>query len=544
VPAEHPSDLQRLVANHGRAFGLSGARAPRRPWLPPLAATYELGRLPRPTHDLSIVLGVRDEPARQLQALATFEPDTDGGLLILGTGGAGKTVALRSIAISAGLAAESSGHPVEVHALDFAGRGLDALEPLPHVGSVIAGDDTERVTRLLRTLRERIDQRAVDFAAVRAASLPEYRRSASDGASTSRIIVLLDSYPGFQAMHERIEAGRWLDLFTRLVADGRQVGVHVVITADRRTSVPMALVSSLPKRLVLRLSSDEEYSNAGEPTGILSAKSPPGRAMVDGQEVQIAVLGGSANGERQAAAILQLSSRLRDGGMITAPGVGVLPDELRRESLGASSRPDHLVFGLGDSDLAPRALPLERGHVLVTGPPRSGKTTALATIAQAAAAARLPTFHVHVRPTALGHAPFWGKVARGPDDGAQLLQRVADAVPQLGKRVVIVVDDVGELADTEADSALLELLRLSREHPVTIVAALDNTVARRQYSGVIPEMRKDGMALLLQPDTDNDGDIAGVVLPRRTRGAWPEGRGYLATRGTAELVHVALPDPW
>jgi DNA segregation ATPase FtsK/SpoIIIE, S-DNA-T family len=544
VPADHPSDLQRLVANHGRAFGVSGVRAPRRPWLPPLAASYELGRLPRAANDHSIVLGVRDEPARQLQALASFHPDTDGGLLILGTGGSGKTVALRSIAISAGLAAEASGRPVEVHAVDFAGRGLDVLEGLPHVGSVIAGDDTERVTRLLRTLRERIDRRAVDFAAVSAASLPEYRRSAPDGASTSRIIVLLDSYPGFQAMHERIEGGRWLDLFTRLVADGRQVGVHFVITADRRTSVPMALVGSLPKRLVLRLSSDEEYSNAGEPTGIISVKSPPGRAIFDGQEVQLAVLGGSANGERQAAAIAQLAARLVDGGMSAAPEVGVLPDELRRGSLGASATPDRLVFALGDADLAPRALSLERGHVLVTGPPRSGKTTALATIGQAAAAARLPTFHVHVRPTPLGHAPFWGKVARGAEDGAQLLERVADVVPQLGKRLVIVVDDIGEMADSEADTALLELLRLSREHPLTIVAAVDNTVARRQYSGVIPEIRKDGVAVLLQPDTDNDGDVAGVVLPRRTGGAWPEGRGYFATRGTVELVQVALPDPW
>jgi DNA segregation ATPase FtsK/SpoIIIE, S-DNA-T family len=544
VPPDHPSDLQRLVANNRRAFALSGAATPRRPWLPSLPASYELGRLPRPKDDLSIVLGVRDEPGRQLQALASFRPDTDGGLIVLGTGGSGKTVALRSIAISAGLAAEASGHPVEVHAVDFAGRGLDVLEGLAHVGSVIAGDDTERVTRLLRTLRERIDQRAVDFAAVRAASLPEYRRSAPDGTTTSRIIVLLDSYPGFQAMHERIEAGRWLDLFARLVADGRQVGVHFVITADRRTSVPMALVSALPQRLVLRLSSDDEYSNAGEPTGILSATSPPGRAIVAGQEVQIGVLGGSANGERQAAAIAQLAVRLRDGGMTAAPGVGVLPDELRREVLATTSTPEQLVFGMGDADLAPRALSLARGHVLVTGPPRCGKTTALATIAQSAAAARLPVFHVHVRPTALGHAPFWGKVARGPEDGAALLERVAEAVPQLGKRVVIVVDDLGELVDGAADDALLELLRLGREHPVTIVASCDNTAARRQYSGTIPEIRKDGLALLLQPDTDNDGDIAGVVLPRRTRGAWPEGRGYLAERGTAELVQVALPEPW
>ena len=108
----------------------------------------------------------------------------------------------------------------------------------------------------------------------------------------------------------------------------------------------------------------------------------------------------------------------------------------------------------------------------------------------------------------------------------------------------MVVDDLGELCDTEADTALAELLRLAREHPITVIAAVDNTVARRQYSGAIPEMRKDGLAVLLQPDTDNDGDLVGVTLPRRTTGAWPEGRGFLAERGAAELIHVALPDPW
>jgi S-DNA-T family DNA segregation ATPase FtsK/SpoIIIE len=77
---------------------------------------------------------------------------------------------------------------------------------------------------------------------------------------------------------------------------------------------------------------------------------------------------------------------------------------------------------------------------------------------------------------------------------------------------------------------------------VTIVASVDNTVARRQYTGVIPEMRKDGVAVLLNPDPDTDGDLVGVALPRRTRGALPEGRGYLAQRGSAELVQVALPD--
>ena len=453
VPPDHPSDLQRLVVAHRGAFGLLGAPAPRRPWLPSLAHSYSLGLLPASRSDSSILLGVNDLPARQIQSLASFRPDADGGLIILGTGGAGKTVALRTVAVSAGLVAEASGEPVEVHALDFAGRGLDVLEDLPHVGSVISGDDTERVTRLLRTLRERIDRRVVEFAAVRASSLPEFRRNHPGGGDTARVLVLLDSYPGFQAVHEKIEAGRWLDLFTRLVADGRQVGVHFVITADRRSSVPMSIVSAIPRKLVLRLANDDEYMNAGEPVGILSQHSAPGRGMMDGIEVQIAVLGGSANGERQAEEIARLGRRLRANGVAAAPRVGTLPIELRRSSLAVPSTPERLVFAIGDDDLAPRALPLDAGHAIVAGPPRSGRTSALATLAQAGVAAGLALFHVHARPTPLAHAPFWAKVARGPDDGARLIRRLAQVAPKLGRRALIVCDDFHELCDTDADDA-------------------------------------------------------------------------------------------
>ena len=202
----------------------------------------------------------------------------------------------------------------------------------------------------------------------------------------------------------------------------------------------------------------------------------------------------------------------------------MLPDELRREALAVPVDARSGSCSRSATATSRRArLTLAQGHVLVTGPPRSGKTTTLATIAQAASAARLPLFHVHVRPTPLGHAPFWGKVARGATDGAALLERVVQALPKLGKRVVVVVDDLDELADTEADTALTELLRLAREHPVTVIAAVDNTVARRQYSGAIPEMRKDGIAVLLNPDPDTDGDLVGVALPRRARGALPRG---------------------
>lgn len=543
IPADHPSDLQRLVTTHQAAFDASGLRSPRRPWLPSLAHSYSLGMLPAPTSDEAILLGVSDLPARQIQSLAYFRPDTDGGLIVLGAGGSGKTVALRSLAVSAGLAAERSGEPVEVYALDFAGRGLDVLEDLPHVGSVINGDDTERVTRLLRSLRERIERRSVDFAAVRASSLPEYRRNRPGAPDRARIIVLLDSYPGFASLHEKIEAGRWLDAFARLVADGRQFGVHFVVTGDRRLAIPSSVFNSIPRRVVLRLSSDDEYANAGETAGILSGTSPPGRAIIDGTEVQIGVLGGSGGGERQAAEIAALAGRLAAAGVRPAPPVGTLPLEIRRAALGVAPAAESLVIGVGDTELAPLLLPLDQGHVVVAGPARSGRTSTLATISQSAAAAGFPLFHLHVRPTPLSSATFWAKTARGGPDGAVLLRRIVEVGERFGRRVLVVCDDMHELFDTEADDALVEVLRAARDLPITVVVATENQAGRRQYSGAMPDVRKDGVGMLLQPDTENDGDLLGVPLPRRTQRNWPEGRGYFVCRGTVELAQIALPDP-
>src|SRR4051794_41917261 len=57
---------------------------------------------------------------------------------------------LRSIGASLAIAATP--RELHIYGLDFASRGLQALEALPHCGPVIAGDDEERVVRLLNRL--------------------------------------------------------------------------------------------------------------------------------------------------------------------------------------------------------------------------------------------------------------------------------------------------------------------------------------------------------------------------------------------------------
>ena len=435
------------------AFGLSGAPAPRRPWLPSLAASYELGRLPRPQRrpvDRARrprragppAAGARRLPPRHRRRAADRSAPAAPARR-------SRCAASRS---APGWPPRPAGSPVEVHAVDFAGRGLDVLDGLPHVGSVIAGDDTERVTRLLRTLRERIDQRAVDFAAVRAASLPEYRRNAPDGAADEpdhRAPRQLPRLPGDARAHRGRPLARPVHPPRRRRSPGRRalrdhrrssdVGADGArqLAAQAPRAAPVERRRVRQRRRAGRDPVGEEPGRAGDrrrPGGADRRARRIGQRRAPGRRHRRA--GGAAAGRRDGGGAGRRRAARR-----AAPGGARHGVDARSASCSPSATPTW----------RPRALSLDRGHVLVTGPPRSGKTTALATIAQSAAAARLPVFHVHVRPTPLGHAPFWGKVARGPEDGAQLLERVAEAVPQLGKRVVVVVDDIGELADTEAD---------------------------------------------------------------------------------------------
>ncbi len=209
----------------------------------------------------------RDIPDEQRQDVAWFRPDTDGHLAIYGTGGSGKTVTLRTLAAVAGITPR--GGPVDVYGLDFAGGGLRMLESLPHVGSIVSGDDVERVVRLMRMLREQLESRAKRYADVNASTISEYRAIAS-APDERRILLLVDGYPAFRADFEQSAAtAPWYGVFQDLVSEGRQLGIHVAITADRPGSVPTSVSASIQKRVVLRLTDEQGYGMLDEPKDIL-----------------------------------------------------------------------------------------------------------------------------------------------------------------------------------------------------------------------------------------------------------------------------------
>jgi S-DNA-T family DNA segregation ATPase FtsK/SpoIIIE len=199
-------------------------------------------------------------------------------------------------------------------------------------------------------------------------------------------------------------------------------------------------------------------------------------------------------------------------------------------------------LGLGGDAAGPVTADVFRGagRLLVAGPARSGRSTALCTLLVEAMAA-----DVAVVVAAPGRSPLAAQAARrgavvvAPDDTAQ---HRPDA-----ERTLVLVDDSESFLDSPAGDWLATLAREAGDGLAVVVAGRSDELPLT-YRGIAAEVRRSRCALLLQPGPA-DGDLVGARLPRRRRHSVP-GRGLLlgdpawGSEFAAGLlpIQIAVPD--
>jgi len=535
-----PPDIARLVGTISAAATQAEVPAPRQPWLEELATAYDLARLPTKRTDREMVFGVLDDPGGQDQRPVAFEPERDGNLVVFGTGGSGKSALLRSLTVAASITVR--GGPCWVYGLDFGSRGLHMLEQLPHVGAVVDGDDHERVVRLLRMLRGTIDERATRYAATGAGSLSDYRKLAG-APEEPRFLLLLDGVSAFRQAYEIGERSRWFDTLLGIAADGRPVGVHLVVSADRPASVPSALGSSLPRRVVLRMADDNEYGLLSLPGDVLSLTSPPGRGLLDGYEIQVAVHGGSRDVLTQGEAMAQLAASMEKAGVAPAPPILRLADEIRIEQLPAQVD-GHPALGIESDELVPIAFePV--GSFLVCGPPGSGRTTALAALEQA-----LRRWNPKVRALYIGNArsplsglDVWEASAVAPEEAAELARTLLADSKALGdedRPTALFVEGLPDFVNSVADLPLQDLIKRALDHGALVVGEGETTSLAGSYP-LQQLVKSHRCGIALQPDQADGMALFKTNFPRASRADFPQGRGFYVSKGRAQIVQLPLP---
>jgi S-DNA-T family DNA segregation ATPase FtsK/SpoIIIE len=513
-----PTDLQRLVEAANQACAIAGMAPPRRPWPDPLPSVAPLRELAPARCGLQTAAAglpayaLADDPDRQTQYTVGWDPEA-GNILMYGAVGAGTSTALAALALASARAL--SPDRLHIFALDLGAGDLAPLAALPHTGAHIGASERERQIRLIRMLRRELESRKA-------------------GRVPTGWLVLVDNLGALTADFDKDITGMSLmDDLARVYADGPAVGIHVAATADRAGAVPSAWAALTQQKLLLRMADPGEYGNFDVPRKAVPGF-VPGRAVVAAtrQVVQIGF-----PGDDLAGAVAEAAAHW-PGAVRSAPAVHLLPSLVStadlevRAQIGAE--PWAIPIGLGDRELAPVGLVLhEHEHAMITGPPRSGRSSALVAVAQAVLAAENP-------PTVVAFAPRRTPLRDLPAPVTvvtdyQVLEETLGAVEG---DLLLLVDDA-ETVDDEL-SVLDRWLSKAGAGRHLIAAGRADGI-RRTYGSWTQRVRDGRCGVLLVPDHDLDGDLLGVVLPRQDRMAPVPGRGYLVANGSVDGVQLAYP---
>jgi S-DNA-T family DNA segregation ATPase FtsK/SpoIIIE len=169
-------------------------------------------------------------------------------------------------------------------------------------------------------------------------------------------------------------------------------------------------------------------------------------------------------------------------------------------------------------------LDLGGGHLVVAGPARSGRSTAVAGYAAAAARAG--------RRTALV-APRLGAVhRRAANDGVIVLG--PDEIAEVRAFEVVAVDDVERL--TVDDPTVADLT--GRAGPALIVGGLLDSFGFGARGLVLAVKKEMETVVLLSPPNHLAAEYVGVRIDRGAAFAGPPGRAFLLVDGTLMLGQV------
>jgi S-DNA-T family DNA segregation ATPase FtsK/SpoIIIE len=468
-----------------------------------------------------LVIGLVDDPELQEQYPATISWEDDGGILVLGSGGSGRTTALRTIAAS--LASSCSPAQAALYALDFNNRALEALHVLGNTVEVAHADEPERVTAVIIAVEEHITRNKNLLARHQVSSFSELIDS---GVEAQRCVLLLDDYASFHSAYEKLDGSDWITRLHTIVTQGRQAGVHVALTADRRASVPSALFSTIGKRVVLRISDADEMVALGVKH---HSDAPDGRAWLSrGLACQLAVVGQDRSARGQAEALEKIGAAQRDRN----EKLFILPETV--SSLNLRTDGD-VAIGVEDLTGAEALVDLDMGHVFVTGPPRSGKTNLLLSIAsQAALNPDSYVFALSVSGTL--DDPRW--LYGDKNNAGEVLEacKAASTGLDLKCSALLVIDD----AEDFAEGSLATLIQDVMSQPgVRVVCATESHYLSRAYSGWLADVKRPRRAVLLQPDLEMEGQLVSMRLKVRPGVTFGVGRGLYVRESGVSVVQTS-----
>ncbi len=514
--------------------------------------------------------------------------------LVAGTTGAGKSELLQTLVL--GLALAHPPNEINFVLVDYkGGAGFADCERLPHSCGVVTDLDDGLTRRALTSLRAELRRRERLFADLGVGDLAAYRERAP-AEPLARLVIVIDEFATLAA-----DLPTFVDGVVAVAQRGRSLGIHLVLATQRPAGVVSKDIrANTALRIALRVTDPADSLDVlDSPDAAAIDRRFAGRALVrlgsaivatqvarvagpiqptakDG--VTVAPLGPwrslpPPNAPSDAPSELELLvnavvDAAAGGGYqpVRRPWLPPLPEFVIADSLrwtGGNARRSAVSLGLVDlpdeQRRAPFEIDLTAGQsVLLTGGPRSGRTTGLFSLALAAACKLAPQelelYGIDRAGGALAtleQLPHTGSVASVVDDLSAvdvLLQRLCSDIARHrsrptsdhGVRLLLVdgweqfVDDATEYDGGQPVERMLALLRDGPSAGVTVAVSGGRATLAPRVAGHF------AVRVLLPLSDPGDWALAGLAQPDLRSEPRP-GRAVRLPDGAE--VQLAVPGP-
>ncbi|OKL51811.1 FHA domain-containing protein [Buchananella hordeovulneris] len=423
---------------HAEDRWLAGSPPPGRPChaheLIPLSRADITHRWAAPSFRLP--LGRTEAGTNQLVDLVHDGPHA----LIAGRTGAGKSELLAYWLLA--LAVHASPQDLVFILVDYkGGAGLRPVARLPHTATLLTDLDPAATSRALQALRAEVARRERVLTAAGAPDIAALQRLPGEQASLPRLVIAVDEFRVLADHHRDV-----LDSLVRLAAQGRSLGVHLLLATQRPAgAISPDIAANTALRVCLRVSQEADSTDVLGAPAAAHLPAAPGHGFIRTDElvqIRTPALGTWAD---QAIALADELAAGRPAP--TRPWAEPLPDSL---PVGRAPLPAPATAGVGivvvdDIDAqAWTAHGLGDQPLAILGAPRTGRTTAILTCASAALAAGRSVDIVTANPQPFqqllgGHGGL-GTLARWDD--ARHWQALVQRIGQAPSAAVLLLDGI------------------------------------------------------------------------------------------------------
>ena len=367
---KNQSQLEAMVKHIAEQSEGAGIIALHGPWTEPLEEIIYINELPdawtnkSPQTILSAVVGIVDDPRGQRKFPLEFDFAANGGLLIYGASGTGKTTLIKSICLA--LASRYSPAEVNIYILDMGGAALKIFRGLAHCGGVLTVDQERDIRQFIRFLFRTVESRKKIFEDENIESFTEYRKK---GFDMPAVVVVVDVYAALAELYPDVD-----EQLTLFIRDAFRYGIYPILTGMTGRDIRYKLETNFRMAAALELI-DKSYSEIVGRTEGLEPGGFCGRGLVKldkPMEFQAALPEYRLDGEVvQTREIIEQFTAKETCSAIPIP---IMPEKVDFKAMNAGKT--ELWIALFDDDLTKAALDFsEYTSFIIAGGQGSGKSS-------------------------------------------------------------------------------------------------------------------------------------------------------------------------